>query len=230
MARTRKHNMKTETRAKIETLIAASPVAQSVLCTGVLRKPSRKQALAYLGFSPETEDKAALEAAEKAMKETAAMLGALLPLAGKLATLTGLKLASVKDAEAWHKGQSAIATFMHAARKEAVERIVAQHKAGAPIHETALFTVNWRGEREALNKGLCVDFLRAIGCKGLSKLKSPEIYALTLSSFRSGVTAVPIEADEAPDEVPAGVVSMADALAVAKPENKGKGKADKKAA
>lgn len=222
--------MKTETKAKIETLIAASPVAQSVLCTGVLRKPSRKQALAYLGFSPETEDKAALEAAEKAMKDTAAMLGALLPLAGKMATLTGVKLASVKDDEAWHRGQSAIASFMHAARKAAVERIVAQHKAGAPIHETCLYTINWRGEREALNKGLCVDFLRAIGHKGLSKLKSPEVYALTLSAFRAGVAAGPIEADEEGAEAEggplAGVVSMADALATATPE-KGKSKSKK---
>lgn len=221
----------------------AKAVAQYVLCTtGTLRKPSKRQALAILGFSPDSEIMEEVKEATEACNAAAHMIGTLLPLAGKLHSLDGVKLASVKEETAWHRGTSHITSFLHEARKNAVAAIVEAHKLGGPIGETALFTVNWKGERESLNKGLCVDFLRAIGRKGLSKMKAPEIYGETLKAFRVAEFKAleeilpSIDEDEGeggPIEASAtdgNIVSMEAAFESAKPDSKGKNKGKGKAA
>lgn len=249
--------MKQETRKEIEETIERSSVLQSLLTAGILRKPSKAQALACLGYDPESTDEEQVKEAKAAMSEAAAVIGSLLPLGGKLMNLTACKLASRQNAEGWHRGESALSQFLEAARTAAVKKALESWKDGKKLNEAAsLFTVGWRGEREAVNRDVAALFLKAAGFTGLSKLSQEQKNMVLFKAWTVGAdkrhgsrkvtvdvfgmiecawTPAPVKAkwlsspagpDEADaastDEVPAGVVSMADALSSAKPAERGK--------
>lgn len=250
--------MKQETRKEIKETIERSSVLQSLLTAGILRKPSKAQTLACLGYDPESTDEEQVKEAKAAMSEAAAVIGSLLPLGGKLLNLTACKLASRQNAEGWHRGESALSQFLEAARTAAVKKALEAWTGGKEMYQArCLYTIGWRGEREAVNRDVAALFLKAAGFTGLSKLSQEQKNKALFKAWtvdadkRNGSRKVtvdrlfgmiefewtpapvkeaispspagPAEADAAStDEVPAGVVSMADALSSAKPAKSGK--------